>query len=379
MKPLSIYVHIPFCRNKCLYCDFNSFRADDAQIADYVDHLIEEIRLWSENVKGYRVETIFIGGGTPSSIDASLIVRIAEALKHHFRIAETVEFSIECNPESVTVEKITAYKASGINRISMGVQSFDDAILKTIGRIHDRNKAITAYGIIREAGIDNVNLDLMLNLPGQKLAQVDDALDRILELDPEHLSAYSLKVEEGTPFYKLFETGRLDIGDEEEDRDYFYHVKRRLETKGYHQYEISNFSKPGYESRHNLTYWRNNEYLGIGLGAHGKFNEKRYNNEEEMSGYLNAIDDKRLPIAYEEVIDREMDLFETIMLGLRLMEGLDIKRINDVYGIDFSQRYKKEIEKLKNLLLVEVDEDRIRLTEKGVDLSNQVFLEFMQD
>lgn len=377
---LSLYIHIPFCIQKCLYCDFTSMRISDAErnnsIKQYIAALKAEIGLYEQELRRVSIKTIFIGGGTPSSIDGHYILEVVNEIKRFNSLDSLVEFTIEINPGTINDEKINAYLIAGINRASIGFQTSNDLILKKIGRRHSVNDFLTCYQGLRESGLKNISFDLMLGLPDQEILDIENALNMIRQLKPEHISAYSLKLEEGTNMYESFKEGKIILPEEEAEREMYHRIVSGLKELGYEQYELSNFAKPSFESRHNLVYWENKAYLGLGIASHSKLDGVRFNNTENLGEYLKAINNMKRPIeASEEISDKE-DLFETIMLGLRLNKGISIKQLNEKYNIEFEELYKEQLERLTSLKLIEIGES-IRLTEMGRDVSNQVFVEFM--
>lgn len=383
MEKIGLYIHIPFCHSKCAYCDFASYAIGNTQKEDavtrYVHALLNEMNLYEETLREVEVETIFIGGGTPTCIDGKYIHKIIDHLKSITTISKNAEVTIESNPGTITSEKLDHYLSAGINRFSMGLQTTDDSLLSSIGRIHDFNTFVTSFRAIREAGIKNINVDIMFGLPGQTLENLHHTLNTLIELSPEHISAYALKLEEGTPMYESEKKGLIHMPDEDLERTMYHVIIDVLKKSGYHQYEISNFSKKEFESKHNLVYWKNKPYLGLGLAAHSKMEQVRFSNETIMSKYLDKIDNGEKPSIEKVVISESEDLFETIILGLRLNEGLDIHLINKRYGIDFFADNEAIITKLKDQGLVQMTDDNLKLTLKGIDLSNQVFLAFMND
>ena len=382
---ISLYIHIPFCIEKCLYCDFVSYKISDTEkhnsVEIYIQALKHEITLYEALLKNAEIKTIFIGGGTPSSIEGRYILEIVNHIKLYNTLEDLTEFTIEVNPGTLTDEKINAYLSAGVNRISMGVQSAQDTLLKSIGRIHTFNEFLTTYKGLRERGFDNINLDLMFGLPNQSLEDVAYTLKIITELSPDHISAYALKLEEGTPMYRAHERGEISLPDEETEREMYHLIENVLKEHGYIQYEISNFAKPNKSSKHNLVYWENKAYLGLGIASHSKVGLIRFNNYSNFPNYLEALNQNIKPVEAEMPIEQDEDLFETIMLGLRLNKGISIEAINAKYAIDFLEKYKKEIKKLKSqsLILHDTKSKIIRLTARGRDLSNQAFLEFMAD
>ncbi len=383
MEKIGLYVHIPFCHSKCAYCDFSSYAIGNTQnenaIIRYIQALLNEMDLYEETLRDVEVETLFIGGGTPTCIDGKYIHEIIAHLKKSTHFSKTAEVTIESNPGTITNEKLDHYLSAGINRFSVGLQTTDNNLLSSIGRIHDFNTFVTSYRAIRDAGIKNINVDIMFGLPGQTLENLHHTLNTLIDLSPEHISAYALKLEEGTPMYEAEKKGLIHMPDEDLERTMYHTIIEVLKKSGYHQYEISNFSKKGFESRHNLVYWKNKPYLGLGLAAHSKMKQVRFSNETIMSKYLEKIENGDQPTIDQVDISESEDLFETIILGLRLNEGLDVHLINERYGIDFYSENEAVIMKLKDQGLVQMTDDNLKLTLKGIDLSNQVFLAFMND
>ncbi len=333
--------------------------------------------MYKHLLKTSKIETIYIGGGTPSFINEKYIVEIINAIKKYNDLSEVIEFTIEVNPGTVDKEKLETYKKLGINRLSIGLQSTHNKILKTIGRIHIFETAKEVYYLGRKVGFENISLDLIFGLPNQSLNDFEASINEVIELDPEHISAYSLKVEEETPLYDLVQQKTLDLPSESIDREMYQQLIVLLEKNQYYLYEISNFSKKGYESKHNTAYWKRQEYFGFGLAAHGLLNNKRYGNTEVFKEYFQMISQNNRPIIDKEILEEKDILFEEIMLGLRLKKGLNYKRINKTYNIDFLKDKKEAIKFLLEEDLVLVSEDHIKLTVKGMDLSNQVMAELV--
>lgn len=359
----SIYVHIPFCKQKCLYCDFNSFQNKENIIDEYMKALYRECAKFSF---GEKIKTIYIGGGTPSFIDSKYIVELLNSLPN----AE--EMTIEMNPCTVTEEKLLDYKHAGINRISMGLQTTNDSILKEIGRVHTFKEFQKAYELVKKVGFENVNVDLMFGLPNQTLKDVEESLKYLISINPTHISCYSLIVHEN-----IFK----NLPSDEEEREMYYLIKRMLKDAGYEQYEISNFSKIGYESKHNLAYWNQEEYIGLGAGASSYYKGERYTNECNIEKYISKINSNEDIRNTEEVEMKESKLREYIILKLRLTEGICLEEGNEKFGVKIQEIFEKEIEKLQKLNLIEVDlktnKTYMKLTEKGMDLANQVWEEFI--
>ncbi len=368
---LSLYIHVPFCASKCLYCDFLSFSDKNAYFEDYKKAVINEIKSFTNKQK-YKVNTIFIGGGTPSLMSENFICDILECIYNNFHITNNAEITIETNPVTVDKKKANCFKKAGINRVSIGLQAWQNNILKIIGRIHTRDQFLECFNIMRNAGFDNINIDIMFSLPKQSENDWEETVENILVLEPEHVSAYSLIIEEKTPFYKLYEENKLDVVSDDIDRNMYEFVKKKLKENGYIHYEISNFAKNGFECRHNIVYWKRKEYAGFGLGAHSFINGKRYSNTINIDEYI-----KFNYIAETEKIGLRDSYAEFMFLGLRMIEGIERKSFKNEFGIDIDNVYKNEIEKnIKNGLLTDKN-GVIKLTNKGIDLSNVVFAEFL--
>ena len=381
MKELELYLHIPFCVKKCNYCDFLSAPAEEETRAAYADALLEEIRGFDEP-EDYEVVTVFFGGGTPSVLPGQEIFRIMEALREKFSFRKGAEITLEANPGTVDKEKLSCYKKAGINRLSFGLQSADAEELKKLGRIHTWEKFLESFQLAREAGFSNINVDLMSALPGQTKESWEKTLRQVLALQPEHISAYSLIIEEGTPFYQLYEKDveRRDAGEEpellpseEEERAMYEATGRILKEQGYLHYEISNYAKPGRECRHNLGYWQRRDYLGFGLGASTLLNPVRYKNTEDLEAYLGGDFSKKEFF----VLTKDNQIEETMFLGLRVLEGVSKEKFREQFSCELRVVYRKELEKLEQEGLLEEEGDFVRLTSRGIDLSNPVLAEFL--
>lgn len=343
----------------------------------YFSYLEREINLYKNFLKEKIIDTVFIGGGTPSSVDGKYIERILKILSD-FEFSHNPEISIESNPNSLTREKAGAYFSSGINRISIGSQSFNDEILKKIERIHKSSDIYRAVDNAREAGFTNINLDLMLALPSQTFSDIEKSLEEIKKLDIPHISYYSLILEEGTRLYEAHKKSPLDFPDEDEDRKMYHYVVSELEKIGLKQYEISNFAKKGFECRHNMTYWKLRDYLSFGLSASSNIKNLRYRNFSDFKNYYEALDKGEKPIEFSETLNKADRTNEFIMMGLRLNSGIDLGEFKERFEEDFAKLYEREIEKNIRLGLIEGKENKIKLTEKGRDLSNQVELDFFR-
>ena len=380
-KQLELYVHIPFCEKKCLYCDFLSFKAEEDLHKAYVDKLIEEIRVQAKNYSDYQISSIFIGGGTPSVMKAVYISNIMSAIYEAFIVESVAEVSIECNPGTVDIDKLLVYKQSGINRISVGLQSTVDKELQHLGRIHTYADFLYSYEKIRESGYKNVNVDLMSALPWQTLDSWKSTLKKVAMLKPEHISAYSLIIEEGTEFSKIYGNpeGRKFLPTEEVERAMYHSTIDILKNYSYERYEISNYSKPGYESKHNIGYWTGEEYLGFGIGASSYVYGRRFHVEKDIKKYL-AIDMKRdiMPL-YQNIheLSTKEKMEEFMFLGLRLTKGVLVTDFYDRFGMELIDVFEKPIQKNISFGLLKYENLYLRLTDKGLDLSNRVMGDFL--
>ena len=374
---ISIYIHIPFCESRCHYCDFCSSLLNRENVEKYFSYLEKEIKLNENFLREKIIDTVFIGGGTPSSVDEKYIARILKILSD-FEFSRNPEITIESNPNSLPREKAHTYFSSGINRISIGAQSFNDEILKRIGRIHKSEDIFRALENARAAGFKNINLDLMLALPSQKISDIEKSLEEIKKLDIPHISYYSLILEEGTRLYETHKKSPLAFPNESLDRKMYHFVVKELEKISLHQYEISNFAKIGYECRHNMTYWKLRDYISFGLSASSNIKNLRYRNFYDFKNYYDALDKNEKPIEFSETLNKEDRTNEFIMMGLRLNSGIDLGEFNKRFEEDFVMLYEREIENNIKLGLIEVKENKIKLTEKGQDLSNQVELDFFR-
>ena len=381
-KPLGLYVHIPFCVKKCNYCDFLSAAADDVTKERYVAALCKEIAGYKELAKDYELATIYFGGGTPSILKVSLIEQLLDVIRKSFSVNMAAEVTLEVNPGTVAPDKLKSYRELGINRLSIGVQSAKEKELQLLGRIHSFEDAKNTVQWARNAGFANISMDLISALPGQNLADYKENVEAVLSLNPEHISSYSLIVEEGTPFYEQYGEGKAcekELPDEETDRAMYAYTKERLAAAGYERYEISNYAKAGYESKHNSSYWTGVEYLGVGLGASSLFTNARYHNETELTAYMEAGEageDVRREIE-RLVLEEQMEEF--MILGLRRMCGISREEFQKRFGRPLETVYGSALQKLKKQNLITVEGDCVALTELGIDVSNQVFVEFIPE
>jgi oxygen-independent coproporphyrinogen-3 oxidase len=378
--PQAVYIHIPFCTNKCYYCDFNSYVTQNQQLIwDYLKALDREMEETTKGGVEQPIQTIFVGGGTPTFLSTEQMRFFLESVNRHFRYrAARFEFSMEANPGTTDEEKLTVMRAEGVNRLSYGVQSFDPDLLKRIGRIHGVQEVLDNIAIAKALGYNNISIDLIFGLPGQTLELFDETLNQALDLNLAHYSAYSLKVEENTLFHVLYEKDQLILPPEDEEIAMYQSLRDRMKASGYRQYEISNFAKPGYESRHNTTYWHNAEYYGIGAGAHGYVSGRRHVNAGPVQQYIQLVEEKRLPRIEEFAVSYREQMEEFMIMGLRMIEGISLAEFARRYGQPLENVFAKEIEELKDLDLLEQIEGKLRLTDKGIPLGNEVFVRFLK-
>ena len=372
---LGIYIHIPFCIKKCDYCDFISYPNKYELQEKYIDKIIKEIDDNRELLEKKNITTIYIGGGTPSSIKAELIEKVLNKINKISNVSSSAEITIEVNPGTVTKEKLQLYKNCGINRLSIGLQSTNDEILKRIGRIHNFEDFLNTYNWATEVGFNNINVDLMLGLPGQSISDLKDSLEKVIGLSPKHISVYSLIVEEGTKIEEKINSGELELPSDEEERSQYKYTKNFLELNGYKHYEISNFAKPGYESRHNSNCWEQKQYVGFGVAAHSYINECRYCNNNNLEKYLN-YNSKSVKIINENQTIEDTEK-EYMLLNLRKIDGIKIKKFKEKFGKNPIYLFKNELDNLVNEELIIIDLDNIKLTQKGLDFANLVWEEFI--
>lgn len=381
---MELYIHIPFCVKKCDYCDFLSFSADEQTQRSYVAALQKELVFYGAKYKGRRITTIFIGGGTPSWLREESMQAVMETVYQNFAVDGDAEITIECNPGTVTEHKFEVYRKIGINRLSIGLQSAHNDELKILGRIHTYEQFLKTYDMARKHGFTNINIDLMSSLPGQTPDIFCDSLHRVLQLKPEHISAYSLIIEKGTPFYDLykFDAVRQEAGmqteslpTEEEEYQTTKMTQHILKEAGYHWYEVSNFAKPGYECRHNIGYWKRVDYLGVGLGASSLIDNVRYSNTRDLYTYLSVPADSLHETAAQ--ITRNEQMEEFMFLGLRMRDGFYRDEFTQAFGIPIEAVYGDALNHLQQEELLLKREGRIYLTDKGMDLNNYVVAQFM--
>lgn len=372
---MGLYVHIPFCVRKCSYCDFLSFPCSAEGQKRYVQALAGEIRYWGERIQRHNVDTVFIGGGTPSALSVRDMDVVLEGIADGFSGSALSEFTVECNPGTVTAEKLDEYRRAGVSRISIGMQSASDTELKKLGRIHTFHEFMECYKMVRDAGFDNVNVDVMSAVPGQTMQSYQDTLSRVVELEPEHISSYSLIIEEGTPFYEQYAS--QPPVDEETDRRMYELTGGMLEAAGYKRYEISNYARPGKECRHNLKYWQRGEYLGTGLGAASFMNHHRFRNEEDLTEYQGRIFSGEDAVCEVEYLSADDERAEYMYLGLRCMEGISVTGFQLCFGEKLEDCFGQEIAFAVEQGLLEYENNHIYLTKRGIDVSNRVFQLFI--
>ena len=372
MKKIGIYVHIPFCRQKCKYCDFISFANKEELKSKYFETLLKEIEECTE--KDFEVNTIYFGGGTPSSVSSKYIIDIINKIKEKFLISKDAEVTIEVNPGTVDKQKLIDYKTNGFNRISIGLQAVQDRLLNELGRIHSYKDFVDCYTLVQNVGFKNINVDLMLGLPNQSLKDLQESIIKLIRLEPKHISLYSLIVEDGTPLEREIKDGTFKLPNDDYEREMYDSAKKLLEKNGYIHYEISNFAKKGFESKHNLNCWNQEEYLGFGLASHSYFNKKRFSNTIDFEKY---IKNRKENVVINEIQTDEMQKKEYMMLGFRKLNGVSISEFERKFEINPLFYFRFEISKLVEDDLIEVDLDNIRLTRKGLDLANIVFEQFV--
>lgn len=373
MKEISLYIHIPFCKKKCWYCDFPSFCGKDYLMVDYVKALTKEIALRTEN---YIMKTVFIGGGTPTYLSLECLNYLKEAM---LKVNKTMdcEFTVECNPGTLNEDILKLLKSMGVNRLSIGLQAAQNELLKSIGRIHDMNDFIDNYKLARKIGFNNINVDIMFGLPNQSIEQWRETINKVCELSPEHISSYSLIIEEDTPFYNLYKKNKLNLPQENIERSMYLETLKLLKGFGYNQYEISNYSKAHKECRHNLVYWNLEDYIGCGSGAHSFMNNLRYRNEEKIEEYIMGMNSKNH--SYAEIKENTLEdtIEEFMFMGLRKIEGIKESVFKNRFKKDIDFFYKEVIEKHKANGLLKRENNSIFLTERGIELSNYVMSDFI--
>lgn len=375
---LGLYLHLPFCISKCPYCDFNSYQLkEDNQISSYISALYQEITTYSKKLKKSNIKTIYLGGGTPTILSGVQIYDILEFCKSKFTIDKDAEITIEANPGTLDGEKIKLLIESGINRLSLGAQSFNNLFLKKLGRIHNTQDIIDSYYLARKEGFNNINIDIMFALPDQTTEDLQITLKKAISLKPDHLSLYNLTIKPGTEYFKKYKKGKLKLPTEDEEFDMYNWAIKFLEESGFEHYEISNFARPYKRSMHNLIYWQNKPYLGIGAGAYSFIKGYRYMNYESPARYVKEMMSGKLPVDNGEKLSLRKRMIETIILGLRTKDGVGYKKFKTRFGVNLNDIFFKQVNKLVNLALLEKGDCKIKLTKKGIFLANAVFREFV--
>ncbi|MGC6587460.1 radical SAM family heme chaperone HemW [Paenibacillus sp. Dod16] len=373
----AVYIHIPFCTNKCFYCDFNSYVLKDQPVMDYLRALDKEMELTVKANPPGRIKSIFVGGGTPTVLKPDEMEYFLQSVKRHFpEWSDDIEFSMEANPGTTDLEKLSVMREGGVNRISFGVQAFQNSLLTGIGRIHDTDDVYRSLENARRAGFDNMSIDLMFGLPNQTLDMLAESVDKALELGLPHYSIYSLKVEENTLFHTMYQRNQLPLPDEEDELNMYLLLMERMQAAGYKQYEISNFAKPGFESRHNMTYWRNEDYYGLGAGAHGYIGRQRHVNIKGVNPYNEAAN-QGLPRLESFEVSREEAMEDFLMVGLRVLDGVSRSRFRQQFGISMEEVFAGPLNKMVGAGLLDSTDDGYKLSSKGILFGNDVFAEFI--
>ena len=377
-QPLGLYIHIPYCIHKCGYCDFNSHPIKQDEMDHYIDALVVEMKHYAKIYTNTNIiKTIFLGGGTPTTLNPFQLERILKECVNEFTIASNAEITIEANPATVGIELMKSIRTMGYNRISIGVQSFDKAELKLLDRAHGPKEIHSTVDCARKAGFDNLSLDLMFAVPNQSLSSWENNLNKALEKNPEHLSTYNLTIEQGTAFSKLQSNGKLIMPDDDHQLELYKKTIERLTKKGFHHYEISNFAHRGKECKHNITYWENKNTLGLGAGASSYMNGTRFKNINLPAHYIRQVKEKKIAVEHSETLELRQAMGETIMLGLRLLQGISIHQFEKRFQISFIKLFRNIISALKEKELVIIEKDYLRLSQKGLFWADSVTLEFI--
>jgi oxygen-independent coproporphyrinogen-3 oxidase len=374
---IGLYIHIPFCKQKCYYCDFPSYPYMEEYWGAYTEALVSELVLKAEEYNGPDIGTIFIGGGTPSLIPSEYISRILETVYKHYKVSRDCEATIESNPGTLTDEKLKQYKESGINRLSIGLQACQDDILEKLGRIHTFKDFTFTLNLAQKHGFVDINADIIFSIPNQTLAQWKDTVSKVITFELTHISCYSMKIEEDTVFGRLKSAGQLEEIEDELDRDMYHYAADAFYKAGFYQYEISNFSKPHFRCRHNMNYWERGEYIGTGAGAHSFIRNRRFANTADVPEYIKGIREKKPVLSEDNCLSVDDGIKESMILGLRLKEGIDLAKLSRELGVDLENKYHKKLNKLLSQNLVEREGSVLRLTSKGMDLANMVWIEFI--
>ena len=379
MEPIGLYLHIPYCLHKCGYCDFNSHNIDEAEMESYVQALLLEMEHYAKSAGHCRVDTIFFGGGTPTTLPFADLARILKACHQQFQVDPEAEITCEANPATIPQTDLAQLREAGFNRLSIGVQSFDPDELKRLERVHSINEVYLTVERARKAGFDNLSLDLMFGLPGQTARLWESNLQKAIGLNPEHLSAYNLTIEPDTVFYKQQSQGQLKMPPDDFQRELFEIAIDTLTGVAYEHYEISNYAKPGKQCRHNLNYWVNGEYIGLGAGASSTFNGEHYKNVNLPARYIARINQTHTAVESRETPDRRQRMGEAVMLGLRLREGLNLVTFEQQFGMSFHEAFGDTVTRLEKMELMELRNDRAALTREGLFLADSVIVEFITE
>ena len=377
-QPLGLYIHIPYCIHKCGYCDFNSHPIKQDEMNHYIDALVAEMKHYAKTYSNTNIiRTIFLGGGTPTTLTVYQLERILKECVSEFTVASDAEITIEANPATIDIEQLKSIRQTGYNRISIGVQSFDKAELKLLDRAHGPEEIHSTVDRARKAGFDNLSLDLMFAVPNQSLSSWESNLNKALEKNPEHLSTYNLTIEQGTAFSKLQSNGKLIMPDDDHQLELYKRTIERLTKKGFHHYEISNFARRGKECKHNITYWENKNTLGLGAGASSYMNGTRFKNINLPAHYIRQVKEKKIAVEHSETLELRQAMGETIMLGLRLLQGISIHQFEKRFQISFINLFRNIISALREKELVIIEKDYLRLSKKGLFWADSVILEFI--
>ena len=371
----SVYIHIPFCATKCYYCAFNTYTFHKEQAKAYLTALRTEMELYASETDP--LQTVFIGGGTPSILSANALAQLFTDIQQHFQIIPDAEITVECNPGTVDSEKLSVMRDYGVNRLSFGLQAMQDETLKQLGRIHTVTEFLESYHLARENGFENINIDLIFALPNQKMEAWHHTLNEVISLDPAHISAYNLVMEQDTPFYEWWQAGELHLPTEDTEADMFQYTIKTLTAYGYTHYEICNFARPDHYAKHNLVYWNNQPCIGLGAGACGYVNGVRYTNIRGIAPYINKLSKRNKPIADTEHLTGHAEKAETLMLALRKREGISLEDYQNRFGEEIEAAFKDSLKKWIDLQLLERTTTHLRLTHRGLFLANEVFIELM--
>lgn len=378
--PQAVYIHIPFCNRICPYCDFTKYVLKGQPVMQYLEALKKEMEVTVHTNPPKIIKTIFVGGGTPTTLNKEQMIFLLQSIQQYFQAQpELLEYTMEANPECINEEKLRVMKEGGINRLSFGVQTFEPSLLKKIGRMHTPEQVFEAIHLAKKAGFENISIDLMFGLPHQTIAMFEKTLEIAFSLGIQHFSAYSLKIEEGTFFHSLYEKDKLLLPNEEEESVMYEILMDQMSRHGYNQYEISNFALPGYESKHNLTYWRNNEYYGLGAGAHGYVQGVRHVNAASLDEYLLKVKEQGFAFVERHSVSQKEAMEDMMIMGLRTKHGVSKELFVEQYGVQIEKIYGTELKELVEKGLLETDESRFYLSQRGIFLGNEVFAHFLKD